>query len=646
MKRKSLLFLLLAAMFAPLAMNGQTRSELTVANEGGTNYNTYVPIEGLYSDDNFQHTQIIYPASMLTAMQGGQITKLTFYLGNSQGTETLGSTYQLRLGTTNQTEFSSGTVTYLTTVSSSAICSISSFTVSANGTVVFDFSSSPYTYTSGSLVVDVRLTTKASGYNTTYFLGETGSIYYSAHSKDSSSVPTSGTAYSFMPKTTFTYSVSSTPYITLTPASATVITGSTEILTATYGNVSGTPTITYSSSNTSVATVSGSGTTATVTAVAPGTATITATMNGSYTATCAITVEDPSYCTPGTGNYDGSGISNVTFGTNGVVVNNTVGGINYGNYSNLVGAVEAGTTCQVDITYKTGFTYGTIIWVDWNHNYTFEGTEAVYAGQSTNSNPTTLNATFDVPETAQTGDYRMRIIGADMALDSYVTSLSAAADADPCGSYNYSTCHDYTLRVTPASNCKKPTDLVATNVTKNSATLSWIENGEATAWNISVNGNVTPNVTNPYNLTGLTPETSYTVKVCPVCEDERWSDEITFTTLVACPAPTNLTAKQVTNNSAVINWEGNAESYNVRYKKAEADFFDGFDSGIPSSWTKIDADGDGNNWLAISEIPTVYTAYSDLSDWARSGNDAAASASYYNSGYNSGTSLNSNQWLI
>ena len=100
-----------------------------------------------------------------------------------------------------------------------------------------------------------------------------------------------GSAQQFLPKITFTYVASSNPYISLAPASATVFTGFTQTLTATYGNVSGTPTITYSSSNTSVATVSGSGTTATVTAVAPGTATITATMNGSYTATCAITVK-------------------------------------------------------------------------------------------------------------------------------------------------------------------------------------------------------------------------------------------------------------------------------------------------------------------------------------------------------------------
>ena len=547
MKKQFLLITLLMALFAPLAMNGQ--QTLVVAN--GTGTNSEIPFYGLYADDNYQHTQTIYPSSMLTEMEGGTITKLTYHLSQSV-TQNYGSTFEVRLGTTSSTSFGTGTVNYISMTGSPAY----SNTLSVNGTMVEFNLSTPYTYNGGNLVVDVRISNKASGYGSTYFYGESGSINYSVKNRSTSSLPTStGTAVTFMPKTTFTY-LSTDPYIALAPASATVLTGFTQTLTATYGNVSGTPTITYSSSNTNVATVSGSGTTATVTAIAPGTATITATMNGSYTATCAITVEDPSYCTPGTGNYDGSGISNVTFGTNGVVVNNTVGGINYGNYSNLVGAVDAGTTCQVDITYKTGYTYGTIIWVDWDHSYTFEGTEAVYAGQSTNSNPTTLNATFDVPATALAGDYRMRIIGADMALDSYTGSLSAAANADPCGSYNYSTCHDYTLRVNAASGCLKPTNLTVTNMMPTSTTL---------------------------------------------------------------------------------NWEGEAESYNVQYRKAESTnltegFFDDFENGL-GNWTLI-VNAEGTGWQTFDA-----TQFTDGSNY--SGNYVAMARSY-----EGGADITADNWMI
>ena len=118
--------------------------------------------------------------------------------------------------------------------------------------------------------------------------------YNSYSNKDN--IPSTATAtQNFAPKITITY-YSTDPYITLSPASAAILTDNTQTITASYGNVTGTPTITYTSNNTSVATVSGSGTTATVTGVAEGSATITASMTVggiTYTATCDVTVGVP-----------------------------------------------------------------------------------------------------------------------------------------------------------------------------------------------------------------------------------------------------------------------------------------------------------------------------------------------------------------
>ncbi len=444
MKKLSIFLMLLMAMFAPLAMNGQNSSTLTVYGDNTTT-NEYVPIYGYWADSKSK-CEFIIPSEKIAAMNGGRISAMKFYLSSSDSNAQISTTFNVFVK-----EVSASTLTAYTGNSDATTVFNSTITIAASASnVELDIPfTSDYVYTGGNLLVGFYQTGSAS-YNHTYWTGETQSTNTAWSGYGSSA----GSGQKFLPKTTFTYEVSTTPDIIL-PATATVMTGFTTTLTASTFNVTGTPSITYASSNQSIATVTGSGTTATVTGVSAGTATITATMtyNGNtYTSTCAVTVEDPSYCTPGTGNYDNDGISNVTFGTNGVVVNNTVSGINYGDYSNLVGAVEAGTTgFEVAITYKTGYTYGTIIWVDWNKNYTFEGaTEVVYAGQSGDSSPTTLTATFDIPSTAE-GDYRMRIIGADMALDSYTGSLSAAANADPCGSYNYSTCHDYTLNVFAAS---------------------------------------------------------------------------------------------------------------------------------------------------------------------------------------------------
>lgn len=69
---------------------------------------------------------------------------------------------------------------------------------------------------------------------------------------------------------------------------------------------------------------------------------------------------------------------------------------------------------------------------------------------------------------------------------------------------------------------------------------------------------------NPFTLTGLDPETEYTVKVKPVCEVEKWSDEITFTTDVACPTPSNI-AVTTTPFTAEVSWLGDGEDYDIKW---------------------------------------------------------------------------------
>ena len=196
----------------PVTVSATFKSEpLTVAD--GTGTNSEVPFYGLYADDNYQHTQTIYPASMLTNMQGCQITKLTYYLSSSVS-KSFGSTFQVRFGSTTSTAFSSGTVNYISITDAA----VYSGTLSVDGTTVeFDFSDNPYLYSGGNLVVDVRITALGSGYQSMSFYGESGSTYYSVKSRSTSSLPTtSGTGASFMPKTTFTYMPASNDPVAIT----------------------------------------------------------------------------------------------------------------------------------------------------------------------------------------------------------------------------------------------------------------------------------------------------------------------------------------------------------------------------------------------------------------------------------------------
>jgi len=89
--------------------------------------------------------------------------------------------------------------------------------------------------------------------------------------------------------------------------------------------------------------------------------------------------------------------------------------------------------------------------------------------------------------------------------------------------------------------CTEPSDLLAYNITINSAELSWTENGNANNWEIALDvsgfdlNSSTPVVVsnNPANWAGLSPNTNYDWYVRADCGDDNYSNWIgpfTFTT--------------------------------------------------------------------------------------------------------------------
>ncbi|HQW33692.1 MAG TPA: GEVED domain-containing protein, partial [Flavobacteriales bacterium] len=167
------------------------------------------------------------------------------------------------------------------------------------------------------------------------------------------------------------------------------------------------------------------------------------------------------YCTPAPTTINGTGITNVAFGT----LNNPSGDEagHYGNYTALTGGdVKQTLNANVAITYSTGVTYGTKIWVDWNNNLLFtDPGELMYTGLSLATNPTTLNASFNVG-TQAIGTYRMRIGGTD----------TDAGPSSPCYTGTLGTFEDYTLNITAPPTCIAPTALIATPQ-PTSVDMSW-----------------------------------------------------------------------------------------------------------------------------------------------------------------------------
>lgn len=146
----------------------------------------------------------------------------------------------------------------------------------------------------------------------------------------------------------------------------------------------------------------------------------------------------------------------------------------------------------------------------------------------------------------------------------------------------------YTIDCT-VTDCHRPTDFAASEIGPHSAVLRWTENGEATAWVIEYMAEDDEDITtitvesNPYTLEGLDPETTYYARVTPVCEVDKPSEVISWTTDVATPAPTDLSATPLVT-TAEVSWNGFAESYELEY--AEGTFGNGwlqYDDGSYSS---------------------------------------------------------------
>jgi uncharacterized repeat protein (TIGR01451 family) len=89
-----------------------------------------------------------------------------------------------------------------------------------------------------------------------------------------------------------------------------------------------------------------------------------------------------------------------------------------------------------------------------------------------------------------------------------------------------------------ASVCTQPINLTVSNISLTSATLSWTETATATAWEVNVvpagsvpTGAGMITTTNPFVITGLTPDTCYNYYVRAVCDAQNtspWSGPLIF----------------------------------------------------------------------------------------------------------------------
>ena len=627
-------------------------------NEGSGN-NYYVPIYYSYISYSSLNTasQFIIPASDLNSIQWANIEKLTFYAntatanyGNAEFTVYAGET-----AVTTQTSFTDwNTLTEVYTGS-----------VSVNNNMMEITFDNPFSYTTGNLLIGIKITTAGTNPSSFTWKGvsglTTGVSLYSGYSSTPST-------QSFLPQVTISYTPGVAPSclpisdlaVTLTPGDGTVAT-----LTWTENGSASDWVLQYGTNQEFTV---GSYTEVTTGFSVDGT-TVTANLT-SLTAEQTYYARVKADCGEN-GESDWSFVTNFT-PTNAIIVNSGTEGTNGTvplatnykcSYDQMIYTAEqlaaAGITGPSSIT-KIGFkaaaantvkrlptlymgntdksafsdntdfisinnlttvyvreysdnTTDPDLWTitaGWNEfeldePFEYDGTSnlviAMHCGQATYYNSTSFN------HVATTGNQVVYAYNdnADPIPATYEGTWSTYS-----GSKSLST-NLPVLRVyaTPLT-CPRPLTLTASDITTDEASLSWTENGSATAWQICINGDeehLIDVTDNPYPLTSLTPGTNYAVKVRANCGDNgfsEWSSVYNFITEATCTEPSGL---QVVDNSveahqAQISWTAGGEetTWDIYYSTSNT---------APTSATAPTVNATPNNPYTITELTPNGTTY-------------------------------------
>ncbi len=237
-------------------------------------------------------------------------------------------------------------------------------------------------------------------------------------------------------------------------------------------------------------------------------------------------------------------------------INNTNSGIGAGGYTNNSGNASMkvsyfeGGSFNFSAAYSGGS--GFAIWVDWNNNMSFDTDERVF---NTTAYGSAATGSIAIPAGTPLGNYRMRI-----RMDYNNNNPS-----DACGfNSGNGEAEDYTLEVIPTPSCLPPTDLGIGNTTFTSAQFSWL--GDGTVFDVEYGptgftqgtGTMASSVANPYNVTNLTPETSYEYYVrkdCGAGGESAWAGPYRFYTGYCVPAATSTSyyIKDFTTTGGISN---------------------------------------------------------------------------------------------
>jgi hypothetical protein len=615
MKRLLLLMLTLLTLgFVAAPVSAQ--NTLTVAD--GTETNAYVPVYGWYADA-YQRCQIIYPESMLTDMLNNAITEISFYLTASPS---LSSTYEVKIGTCTETTFSGS---FLTSPASSVY--------SGGLPVVNDMMTieleTPFTYTGGNLLVEFTTLSTGNYPNTAYYgITSSGSSVSGYNYSGVSSVSPSDR--NFLPKTTFSYG---TPSLCAKPTNVTA-----SSITTSGATISWTGDANASSYNIEYMPSSSSDWTNALTATS---STNTVDLSG-LNPSSSYKVRVQTACSDNT-ETNWSAVCSFMTACDAILITETTPW--FEDFEGYQGGGEQPFQCWATPVTAAG------------------GGPFVYCGHApachSGANSAELkgaNQMLVLPEfsndihdlrlsfwatavTPSNGTLEIGVLPDMDDLNSFeVLGLSGTPSSrDGVGNYmgpfdfngiqassgriafryvssgtgNSWNLDDFTVELSPTCTSPVKTSVTATGIDGHNATISFVDNDDThNSWTLYYKMNTqTDNDWQSvtlydtfYTLTGLAPETTYNVYVVTNCSGTPGTDAtITydFTTEVACPAPTAVTASPVYINDATITWTSTATTFNIEYGET------GFSQGSGTTETVYD------NTITLTSLnaETSYTVY-------------------------------------
>ena len=146
-------------------LTGKASRQLEIVVCDGTNKSFRMPLNCSYANAKNTHSQMIYPADMLTAVKGNQILGVKFFA--SETIDLSQPTIQFSLKETTQTNFGDDETGYTEFTDLTPVCSVKPANGQTELTFMFD---EPYEYNGGNLALEARVT-KPRSYKYVEFYG-------------------------------------------------------------------------------------------------------------------------------------------------------------------------------------------------------------------------------------------------------------------------------------------------------------------------------------------------------------------------------------------------------------------------------------------------------------------------------------------